>query len=401
MPNNMIGNHNCSIDYAKLLQEEYGFFVKKVTPNSCIVLYGYSVVSVILKVAIKELGFENRIVIFDKGRCLDSNYDFHESSDISIVILCSSRKATRNSMKDDIYQLFSCVEVIDFFPIYYLWITRVVKRNCNHFAFAETLVRCRNEDCIPNIDSINTFRCNLRCKECSNGVPYRNNKPVDYNIDEHIDSLNKITSFFPITQCNFQGGEVFLDKNFKTFLVKHEENPHVAIFTIATNGTILPPDETFKTIKTIGAMIRISDYGTLSRNKENIIKKCKEYNIPCFIFPAAQSWCKFGDFKKRNRSFSELEHIANNCFFGTHDLMFAGNKIYCCLRTLYSDAIGYNSDETRANTLDLQSNFNISDLKSIINGDNLWMMCDYCDYPMDSIPPGEQLRGALNGKGNK
>ena len=210
--------------------------------------------------------------------------------------------------------------------IYYYWLTNIIKRKCDYEELAETLILCREDKCIPNIDSINTFFCNLKCKECSNGIQYRKEKKK-IAADSQIYYLKKMTDKLPISQCNFQGGEVFTDVNFSEFIEKHSYNSRVAIFTVATNGTILPKDDVFEVIRNTGCMIRISDYGILSKHKQDIIEKCKEFNIPCFTFPMAEKWRKFGEYKKRNRSESELREICSRCCFGTHDLMFVDNKI--------------------------------------------------------------------------
>ena len=72
-------------------------------------------------------------------------------------------------------------------------------------------------------------------------------------------------------------------------------------------------------------------------------------------------------------------------------MMFIENKIYCCLRTLYANAVGDDTEAMRLNTLDLNSNFTYEELERFIHGKELWRMCDYCDFPMKVIAPAEQL----------
>lgn len=266
----------------------------------------------------------------------------------------------------------------------------VVNRLCDHEIFAETLCLCRQDKCIPNIDSINTLFCNLRCKECSNGIQYRKEKRR-ISVESQVHHLRKLTDKLPINQCNFQGGEVFTDVNFSNFVKEHSYNPRICIFTVATNGTILPNDEVFEVIKNTGSMIRISDYGAISKQKQAIIDKCSEFDIPCFIFPMAKTWKKFGEYTKRERTEEQLKHICHECCFGTHDLMFVDDKIFCCLRTLFADAVGDNNDAMTANTLNLNSDFTTEELTNFVNGKELWRMCDYCDYPMEEIQPAEQI----------
>lgn len=372
-----------------ILFSEFCIQEKIIKKAKRIVLYGNSIVACIMEKAIKQLNLSNDIYLFDNGRYLHNKVC---ECGNPVVILCSSRKNTRLSMEKDARVYFANSSIFDFFAIYYQWIVSIVKRECDYDVLAETLLLCRSEECIHNIDSINTLYCNLRCKECSNGVQYRKNNKKIIKADSQVFHLEKMTRYLPICQCNFQGGEVFTDIYFSEFIKKHAANPRIAIFTIATNGTMLPSDDVFRVIKETGCMIRISDYGSISRKKAEIMAKCEKFNIPCFTFPFAEQWRRFGEYRKRNRSENELREIQKNCCFGTHDMMFVDDKIYCCLRTLFASAVEDSNEAMISNTLDLDSDFTKAELISFMRGDNLWRMCDYCDYPMDVIEPAEQLK---------
>lgn len=378
--------------YKDLLVKEYEEQLRSIESADCVILYGNSVIASILKVAISDLISRDIVCyVFDNGRFIDcDSADMARSGDKCHIILCSIRQATRQSMRRDAEDFFPRSNSYDFFAVYYAWITEVIQRDVDDVTFAETLYRCRSDEAIPNIDSINTLYCNLKCKECSNGIPYRQMRKR-ISAETQIYYLEKITDKMAIAECNFQGGEVFTDVGFSEFLYEHSKNSRIAILTIATNGTILPSDNDFKTIRKTGAMLRVSNYGALSTKKEQIMQKCKEYGVPCFYFPKADTWRKFGAYEKRNRSYSERKDISATCCFGTHDLMFLGNKLYCCLRTLYGSVFDEANEDITANTLNLDSNFSVGELTSIIQGEQLWRMCDYCDNPMEIIRPAEQL----------
>lgn len=377
------------MNYNELFEKEYLIQKGIIEDSKITILYGNSIVACIMNVAIKELGFSTKCIIFDNGKFVNNDYFSSHFNDVP-VILCSSRMLTRAGMKEDANTYFPGANVFDFYAIYHQWITKCIKRKCDYDSFAETLYLCRKDECLYNIDSINTLFCNLKCKECHNGIPQRKEKRK-IPVESQIFYLDKITDKLPVSQCNFQGGEVFTDVNFSEFVKLHARNPRIAIFTIATNGTILPNEEMFQVIKQTGAMIRISDYGPISQQKNSIINKCKEYSIPCFTFPMAEKWRKFGEYKKRNRLENDLHQICKSCCFGTHDMMFVEDKLFCCLRTLFADAIGDKNDAVLANTLDLNSEFSLEEFKEFVQGKELWRMCDYCDYPMLLIEPAEQM----------
>lgn len=375
--------------FEEKLLEEYRDQCPELNKADEVVLYGNSVIASFLKTVIRDLGWENfSCPVFDSGRFIGGETVAAEGR--LVVFLCSMRAATRRSMAADAARYFPEAPVYDFFPLYYRWITKSVHREIDSERFAETLFLCRKEEAIPNIDSINTLYCNLNCKECSNGIPYRKDRRR-IPVESQIRHLNRITDKMAIAQCNFQGGEVFTDVDFPEFLYAHSRNSRLAVLTIATNATILPPDNVFRTIRRSGAMIRISDYGTLSVQKERLIRKCSEFNIPNFIFPMAEKWRKFGTYEKRGRSAEELRAVQEQCCFGTHDLMFLDDRLYCCLRTLYGSVFDAGNSDVQANTLKLDSDFSDEELRRIVGGEQLWRMCDYCDAPMELIEPAEQI----------
>lgn len=368
---------------------EYQTQVSEIAKSDAIILFGKSVIYPIMKIALSDLGIEKKCYLFDGGK-FETEVCEEICKSRLVVFLCGARATTRKSMSKDANKYFDNPIIFDYFAIYYSWLTSVIKRNCDYDILANTLISCRKEEAIANIDSINTFYCNLNCKECSNGIQFRKEKR-HISKEKQIYYLNKITDILPISECNFQGGEVFCENGFQEFMFEHAKNPRIGVFTVATNGTILPSDEFYKAMRETGAMFRISNYGNLSKCMNQIIDKAKQWNVPCIGYPRAEEWRKFGEFKENNRSEVELKKICSDCYFGTKDMMFYENKLICCLRTLFADALQYDAEPVRLNTLDLECEFTRTDLEDIVNGKFLWRMCDFCDYPMEIIEPAEQM----------
>jgi hypothetical protein len=293
-------------------------------------------------------------------------------------------------MRESCAVQFSEYPVFDWFAVYFRWLTDTVKRDCDYGILAETITAVRNENSIPNIDSINTTLCNLNCKHCSNGIQYRTEKKF-LSIERQISALEKLTGIMPISVCNLQGGEPLLAKNFPDLLRRHAQNPKIAVLTIATNGAILPRKEIMSAVLETGAMFRISDYGELSKKKTEIFESAEAIGIPCELYPRAESWVIYGDITPRKRDVSQNRSIAASCFFGTKDLMLYDGKLFCCCRTLFAEALGLDAPAVRANTLDLDGGFGKTELDRIVGGEDLWQICDYCDWPMKTVPPAEQL----------
>ena len=356
-----------------------------------IILYGNSVITPIIAMALEECGINKIPRLFERGHFVDGKRC--ERGGKKAVILCGMRMKTRVDMQNTITNIFSDAKCFDYFAIYYYWITILVKRNCDYNIFADTLIDVRNEHAITNIDSINTSFCNLNCKECSNGMQYRRKKK-NISPDSQIKSISNLTSVLPIAYCNIQGGEPFTDMNLSGLILHHAENARIAFISVATNGTILPDDDVMVAMRKAGIVIRISDYGELSKRKKELSIKARKFNVPCEAYQRAREWVTYGDLKKHHRNDNENRKINKTCFFGTKDIMLYDGKLYCCCRTLLADAKGMNNNDIRLNTLNVMEKISYKDLENIISGQNLWRMCDYCDYPMQTVVPAEQaLRG--------
>jgi hypothetical protein len=354
-----------------------------------VILYGKTIVRPMLEAALHEFGVRDKpIRVFDKGEFIDAGEKDERKK--RVVIFCGLREKTRNSMRISATEYFPNSDCFDFYALSYGWLTRIVKRDCDHDILADTFLAARDEQAIHNIDSINTTHCNLNCKECSNGIQYRTDKK-HIPTDDHMAHLDRLTSALPISFCNMQGGEPLMNKNFADLMRKHAQNPRIALFTISTDGGVPPNDDVMLAVKQSGAIFRISNYGELSRYKQKIIEKSAAMGVPCELYPRAESWVAYGELEQNKRTEAKNREIARSCFFGTKDLMFYDGRLFCCSRTLFAEAVKLDNEATRANILDVRKEFTQAELKDIVNGTYLHLMCDYCDWPMKSVPLAEQL----------
>jgi len=307
-----------------------------------------------------------------------------------VVILCGLRAETRKSMYDCSAHFFPGSPCFDFFALYYFWVSNIVKRNCNQEEFAATLCETREEQTILNVDAVNTNFCTLNCKECDVGTQYRTNKK-SIPCDELIHDLDKLTRMRPISYCNILGGEPLLNKELPQLLLHLGGNSRVANITVSSNGTIVPDGTVLKAMREASAIFRLSDYGPLSSKKKEFIEKASAFSVPCYVYPKAETWMTYGALEPRNRTDRENEAIAKSCCFGTKSLFLYDGKFYCCCRTLFANAKQYENEAVQANILNIRDTFTQGELDKIVTGENLYRMCDYCDYPMAVVPPAEQM----------
>lgn len=386
MLNGISGNNK------ELLNREFDDQIKLLSQCETIIIYGRSVLTPMIFVALNEIGIDtSKIRLFEKGKYVDGFDSKNIVAEKAVILICAMRRQVIDEIKKNSETFFPQVKCFDVYAIYYYWSINCCKRNCDSIVFADTLVAARNGHVFYAIDCINTLFCNLHCKDCSNGVPLRKKKE---HIPEEtqINSLSIITGVRPICNCNIQGGEPLLYPDIAHCINSIAENPRIAFITLATNGTIIPQENTLDALRKSGAIIRISDYGKLSKKKEELNKVAFNYNIPCDVYYRAEKWCEYGDYYPRLRPDDKNLYISTHCFFGTNDIMLYGDKLFCCCRSLYADALGKKESAVSDNTLVLsEADFDAVKLSSIFEGKNLYKMCDFCDFPMCEIDAAIQI----------
>ena len=109
-----------------------------------------------------------------------------------------------------------------------------------------------NDLFMPKLSLITTFTCNIRCKLCSNYIPYYK-KPYHPSIDElcrytdrAFEIVDKVGDFI------FGGGEPFLRNDLYMIIdyVRKYLN-RINRIDISTNGTIIPCDNIISSLKKV------------------------------------------------------------------------------------------------------------------------------------------------------
>lgn len=133
---------------------------------------------------------------------------------------------------------------------------------------------------IPQIQVPITLRCTLRCKECNSYIPYQKEKPNDFEYEDIVQSLDKLlTSCDCLGSLLLYGGEPFLYERLADLLEYYCRNNKIEKVYVVTNGTIVPNMELCEKLSHEKVILRVSDYGSLSKRKEQIVELAKQYNI--------------------------------------------------------------------------------------------------------------------------
>lgn len=253
----------------------------------------------------------------------------------------------------------------------------------------------RGRTVISQIDLVVTTKCSLRCKHCADLMPYFK-KPYDLERDFLAKSFDSLTSAIDyVDEVRVLGGESFVYRDLPSVLEYLIGNRHVGRVCVYTNGTIVPKDERLiPLLKSKKVILRISDYGSRSRNLDGLIAYCKENGIrhETTFLPY---WLDFGGLERRNRTAGELRAQMARCNTMCHALL--DGKFFYCERCASAHALGLIPDK-KSDYVDLMDpSVGDADKREKI----LEIMyelpyvgcCDYCDKGTDQarrVPVAEQ-----------
>ncbi|WP_026491285.1 radical SAM protein [Butyrivibrio sp. XPD2002] len=239
-----------------------------------------------------------------------------------------------------------------------------------------------------------TQRCNLRCKNCVFMMPYFE-KPRDFQTEDLLKYEKKLFDTIDAIQIfRILGGEPFLYKNLKPIIIEALNSDKVKTVEIVTNGTILPSEDLLKTLKNPKLKIQISDYGKLSRKRDEIKTLCDDNGINCVIRGSDEkNWFDPGDLHFRGRNKKELKRQFANC--GEICRNLHDGRLYFCPRAAFGTKLGI--PDLESEYVDFASDKSREQLRKEIyelNQKRYLLACNYCNEGTDDyvpIPVAEQL----------
>lgn len=253
-----------------------------------------------------------------------------------------------------------------------------------------------------------TERCTLRCKKCAHGCNYVNNDVTDLPL---VEAFKSADYFFKYTDyCEefvLIGGETFLYKNIDKVInyIGEKYRNSINIFSITTNGTIIPNEKTLENCKKYNMLIRISNYEKqlhrLKERHEQLIGKLEEYGVSYVLGNEETEWMDYG-FENADYGNDKEELIKHFDACKTPCREIQGSKYYYCVM---AHTAGKNMNHKGYNPVDC---LDLEQLDSNSNGKRIFLeynlgysekgyldMCRYCNganaknFP---IPAAEQMR---------
>lgn len=232
-----------------------------------------------------------------------------------------------------------------------------------------------------------TSRCTLCCKDCWHLMPhYLFNKTglskggdvsLSYckrTVDNLLKSVDHINNFCIL------GGEPLLHKDCAQIIEYLTTQSKITNVRVITNATISPNQEIINAMKHEKVYIEISDYGDLSRKKEEMLAIFKANNIKNSLRLAVEGgWNDIGQPVANNRDVSENLKIFSECSVRHCQLILDG-KIFICPRSAHGINLGLHKN-VKEEYVDLNKGTPWLRKKQIKKLYELQVVpsCDYCN----------------------
>lgn len=184
---------------------------------------------------------------------------------------------------------------------------------------------------IPHVDFCTTDFCSLKCKHCSQLIPYFP-EPQNIDLDYSLSCFDRFLSAVDyIVEVRVLGGEPFC--NIETYkVIEHlYQHPKIGQTVIYTNGTIVPSRQVLEDLNDGMAVVHISDYGVNKKSIEKLIKVFSSYNGIRYFVRNYDAWMNLGDSSLRNITESQIEMNYESCNQRTCK-HFHNDKFYSCPR---------------------------------------------------------------------
>lgn len=162
-------------------------------------------------------------------------------------------------------------------------------------------------------------RCTLRCKNCCNLIPYA--PQLSFEPEKILENLRYITDTTIIENLQIQGGEPFTHKVLAEIIDGIAKLDNVKKIEIASNGTILPPEDVIEVIEKHKnkVKVRLSVYECVkSDRRDKIISMLQKYGIDATEYEFALGdgmWFDSGDVHTdKNLDADEVKQIYKRCY---------------------------------------------------------------------------------------
>lgn len=189
---------------------------------------------------------------------------------------------------------------------------------------------------IPYVEVVLTTFCNLKCKGCSALMEYYK-KRDNYEVKDIIKSIQRLVdSCDSIKHLRLLGGEPLCYPELYDVIAYLKKQEKINRIAIVTNGTLLIKDDRIIDLLKDDKRFyfSISNYGSVSKNYDDLIKQLEDNNIDYVPMRVNYEWIDYGNFDKRNRKKKDL--IKQYCYCTHRVRSLLNGKLFQCYRCSHS-----------------------------------------------------------------
>ena len=182
-----------------------------------------------------------------------------------------------------------------------------------------------------------TERCTLKCRDCAHGCFAVGADCEDLSLEMAMKSAD---SFFGKVDVAREfvliGGEPLLYKELAEIIgyIGKKYRRKMSIYSIVTNGTIIPGQDVLDMCREYNVLIRISDYSEtlkwIEERQKRLIEKLEENGIFYILEEKSSQWMDYG-FQTFNRDGGERDLIKGFDECQTTYREIRGSKYYYCV----------------------------------------------------------------------
>lgn len=183
-----------------------------------------------------------------------------------------------------------------------------------------------------------TERCTLKCKKCAHGcfaVDNRTAKDLTMEqVRKSADSFFRKVDF--IQEFVLIGGEPLLYQELPDVIeyIGERYREQIGIFSITTNGTIIPDKKTLKMCKEHNVLFHISNYSAAIPNLKDrhaeLTKRLNDEEIEYIFGSEEKQWMDYGfDYVDRKGNKDELMKVFDDCKTPCREVR--ENRFYFCV----------------------------------------------------------------------
>lgn len=312
------------------------------------------------------------------------------------IFVCVFNDANFKAISDQLMKL-GFKDIMDYSLLFWAYQMKIMKRNISSETLETTLKIVKEKEkntVLGNISVVITEKCSLRCIDCGVLIPYYAN-PKHHDKTMVIESIRRLAAAVDaIENLTIIGGEPFLHHDIVEICQAASNIDNILRVTLTTNGSILLKDTIVQQLKSALFSVTISDYGTLSRHKNELMKSFEEIGICYDVLDDSNPWSKQNMPIAQNRGRMANDLIFSECFWIKAAGKLMNGQYHLCdfsaAITPFNGIPNNKNDYIDVMDNDLTVEGLRDKIKWRINSKDCLQACDYC--LIYKLPPTQRAK---------